>query len=68
MPKLPPCPACGNAKHVITSGSFGRMFCTKHKCEFEPDDEGGDYSDRNPAVRLEREERSRERRSVRRSL
>ena len=52
------CPFCGNAGDV--ANSEGSLWCSKC-CAFFDDDpeEGGDYSDRNVALRLEREERKR---------
>lgn len=62
-PAKPKCPACNTAKHVDVIGA--RCFCNQCKGTFEPDDEGGDFSDRNPAARLEREERRQQNQSHR---
>lgn len=52
-----PCPWCKTAKYVYAEGSH-EFYCRQCKRIFDNDpDEGGDFSDRNPAVRLEREER-----------
>lgn len=59
-PKLPPCPACGTAKHVVATYVVGRYHCNDCHGTYEPDDEGGTYSDLNPAARLMREENARE--------
>lgn len=57
----PPCPVCRSSKQVQPVGVSGDMFrCGKCGGLFDNDsDEGGDYSDRNPSARLERQERSR---------
>jgi len=35
-------------------------WCNHCRCQFDDDpDEGGDYSDRNPSARIERQERRR---------
>lgn len=62
---LPPCPKCDTAKHVIAIGLTGETFhCDRCAGLFDRQpDEGGDYSDRNPAARLERQERKPQRRS-----
>lgn len=59
-PKHPRCPVCGG-KSKPTSG--GLFQCTK--CRGFHDgvpEEGGDFSDHNPGVRLEREERQQNKR------
>jgi transposase-like protein len=56
----PNCPVCGTHRHVIVgSGKPGERYYLCQKCGgmFTDPDEGGDYSDRNPAARLEREGR-----------
>jgi rubredoxin len=60
---IPKCPRCGRRKSVQPQGSCGDLFrCTKCGNVFDNDpDEGGDYSDRNPAARMEREERRKKR-------
>lgn len=66
--QMPKCPPCNTAKNVKPFGLTGTLFhCSKCHGTFEPDGEGGDYSDRNPAARLEREERRRQSRFARRS-
>jgi len=58
---LPCCPWCGRRKSVSQAGE-GQYWCSHCKRLFDDDpDEGGDYSDRNPAARLEREEWLRQR-------
>jgi len=60
-PRLPRCPWCGTNRRVYEHGER-EYFCSRCKRLFDDDpDEAGDYSDRNPAARLEREERLRER-------
>ena len=50
------CPIC---KRKQTAGSADAIYyCTTCRVQFDHEpDEGGDYSSRNPAARLEREER-----------
>lgn len=52
----PPCPFCGSIKtYVLGDRDF---YCGNCRKMFDGDpDEGGDWSNRNPAARLEREER-----------
>ena len=50
----PKCPRCGRIKAVRPEGDNYR--CTVCRALFDPSDDG-DYSDRNPAARMEREER-----------
>jgi len=51
------CPWCGTAKHVYPHGER-ECWCSRCRRLFDADvDEGGDWSDRNPTARLEREER-----------
>lgn len=54
------CPKCGTPQ---TPGAGQTIFfCHKCRMQFDNDpDEGGDFSDRNPAARLEREDRRRSR-------
>lgn len=62
--KLPPCPACGTAKQAIAVGVSGEVFhCCKCGGNFDTTDpnEGGDYDDRDPSRRMEREEARRNR-------
>lgn len=67
-PQFPRCPACNTAKNVKPFGLTGALFhCSRCHGTFEPDNEGGDYSDRNPAARLLREERRQVSRFPRRS-
>lgn len=47
------CPKC---KHTSSTTSERGWYCWTCKQEFDPRDDG-DYSDWNPAARLEREER-----------
>lgn len=63
----PNCPQCRRSRNVVPSGN-SHWFCKGCKGTFDDDpDEGGTYSDRNPAARLEREERQREQRLRRRN-
>lgn len=61
--QLPPCPKCGRKSTVVEQGVIGdSYFCRECNMGFDDDpDEGGTYSDRNPAARLEREERRQQR-------
>lgn len=50
------CPRCG--QRVAVGEGQTIFYCSNCRAVFDDDpDEGGDYSDRNPAARLEREER-----------
>ena len=50
------CPRCGE-EHRVTAG-IGYFYCqTCQMCYDDNPTEGGDYSDRNPGIRIEREER-----------
>lgn len=52
------CPRC-DGKGSATPG--GMFKCSRCGAFFDAEpDEGGDYSDRNPAARMEREERRKE--------
>lgn len=58
-PKIPvvKCPRCGRPQPKTLS-SDGIYFCNHCKAQYDDDpDEGGDFSNFNPAARLEREER-----------
>lgn len=44
-----------DSKNVQTVGAH-EFFCRDCKAQFDPEDDG-DYSDRNPSARLERDER-----------
>lgn len=56
----PPCPRCKKNKDVVSSGDGELHFCERCRFQFDNDpNEGGDYSDRDPAARLERQERRR---------
>ncbi len=58
MKKGPKCPRCKSTASVVESGDRN-YWCNDCKCLFDDDpNEGGDYSDINPAVRLERQERN----------
>lgn len=60
MAKKQRCPKDG--RHKQTMQQVGGIYCHDCKAFYDDDpDEGGDYSDHNPAARLEREERQRER-------
>lgn len=57
----PRCPRCNRRKSVVQRLD-GDYLCTHCSAMFDNDpDEGGDYSERNPAARLERQERKRRR-------
>lgn len=63
MPKqvIPPCPRCNTAKKSTVAGLTGDTFhCGRCGGLYDNEpDEGGSHSDRNPAARLERQERNR---------
>jgi hypothetical protein len=60
---LPRCPWCGS-KQVYEDGERN-FFCRTCKRVFDNDpNEGSDYSDRNPAARIEREEREADRKRL----
>jgi hypothetical protein len=53
------CPKCGRRQNKSTLPD-AMYWCGVCQVQFDDDpDEGGDYSARNPAARLEREERNR---------
>lgn len=50
------CPRCNRKQQK--RGLDAMYFCENCRCQFDADpNEGGDFSDRNPAARIEREER-----------
>ena len=58
---LPPCPCCKTNRHASTHGQ-SQYYCSRCGGLYDNDpDEGGDHSTFNPAARLEREERRKER-------
>lgn len=58
--KIPRCPRCAGQGQTTPRGLFK---CRKCGGFYDGDpEEGGDYSDRNAGVRIEREERRQERR------
>jgi hypothetical protein len=66
MATMPPCPTCRTNQRVQPHGRT-YFYCKLCRGFFDDDpDEGGTYSDRNPAVRLEREERRTARQQQRR--
>jgi ribosomal protein L37AE/L43A len=60
-----PCPKCGRKQPAKANHSIHSIYyCSHCRMQFDGDaDEGGTYSDYNPAVRLERDERRTQRRS-----
>jgi tRNA(Ile2) C34 agmatinyltransferase TiaS len=57
----PTCPFCGRRKGIRPAGP-DTFKCPACGALFDDDpDEGGTYSNRNPAARLEREDRERQR-------
>jgi ribosomal protein L37AE/L43A len=51
------CPKC-NRPQPKRGGHDSIYYCEHCRCQFDDDPtDGGDYSDRNPAARLERQER-----------
>lgn len=66
MPDKVKCPGCGKPQ-AADPNPDKIYYCPKCGAQFDSTpDEGGSYSDRNPAARLEREERERERKLQRR--
>ena len=60
-PKGQRCPACDG--QLVAQGSSGFFACRKCGGIVDSDpDEGGDYSDRDPSARLQRQERRKPRR------
>lgn len=58
-PKKIQCPRCRRVKDVSVYSDGGR-YCHACQMEFDGDpDDGGDFDDRNPAARLERQEQRR---------
>ncbi len=60
------CPRCGEEYRV--TATIGYFYC--QTCQMVFDDnphEGGDYSDQNPGIRIERDERRKEGRNVNRN-
>lgn len=56
---LPPCPVCRTNRHINAHGR-DEFFCGKCKGLFDSaPDEGGSYSDRDPAWRITRSEERR---------
>jgi ribosomal protein L37AE/L43A len=58
QPPTPQCPHCGKKGRVVRAGAMWRCRTCEGFFDDEPD-EGGDYSDRDPTARLERQERRR---------
>jgi ribosomal protein L37AE/L43A len=59
------CPRCGQRKRITALGD-GTYLCASCGAWFDDDpDEGGEYSNRNPAARLERQEAIKDRRRER---
>lgn len=60
------CPKCGRPQPA-TLGPYGIYLCGHCNMQFDRDgDDGGDYSDTNPAARLERAEREQAQKQQRR--
>ncbi len=58
----PKCKMCGRKNTVANLfGNPKLWYCDWCKMAFDTEDDGGDYDDRNPAARMEREERARDR-------
>lgn len=66
-PKTPPCPVCQRSRDVVIgAGKPGERLYYCQRCGGLFDDtpnEAGDYSDRNPAARMIREEERKKRRA-----
>jgi hypothetical protein len=56
--RMPKCPVCNSAKQVLSIGLSGDMFhCRKCGGSFDGNsEEGGDWDDRDPSRRMERQE------------
>ena len=56
--KNPECPQCGSTRTYKTTDdpSNHEWRCKQCDAYFEPDDEGGDYSTKDPSWRMQREE------------
>lgn len=65
MTSKPNCPRCQTNRHV-NSHDGDLFYCGKCHGIFDNSDDGGDYSDTNPAARLERLEREQQRKHERR--
>lgn len=62
MPNVPPCPMCGHNRNADAKrGDPGLFICSKHGLYDANPDEGSDYADHRPDIRIEREERRNER-------
>ena len=58
---LPQCPRCRTAKDVRPQGERNLFICGRCNGMFDNDpNEGGDYADHRPDIRIEREERRRQ--------
>jgi ribosomal protein L37AE/L43A len=55
--KVVSCPKCRRVQ--VDRGPIAIYWCEHCQCQFDNDPDEGDYHDRNPAARLEREERRR---------
>lgn len=64
--KKPKCPFCGSKDQQETNRRT--LYCRTCRREWSDPDEGGDYSNHNPAARLEREDRERGRYKRKRML
>lgn len=54
---MPKCPACGTASKVTMIGTTAETFhCGRCSGLFDLSEDGGDYDDRDPSRRMEREE------------
>ncbi len=67
MNQKPPCPRCQKTNNVtVGAGKPGErlMYCSGCRAMFDDDpDEGSDYSDRDPAARMIREEERKRKRA-----
>ncbi|WP_425618083.1 hypothetical protein NA78x_001776 [Anatilimnocola sp. NA78] len=62
---VPPCPMCGHSRNATAQRGdrSSYFFCSVHGLYDDKPDEGGDYADHRPDIRIEREERRRENQS-----
>ena len=66
MPDTVRCPKCGSKQPRKSADAL--YWCEKCRGMFDDSpDEGGDYSDRDPSARLERQERMQQQRRGRRA-
>lgn len=60
-PETVRCPKCNRPQR--DTGADSIYWCSHCRMQFDTTDDGGTYSDHNPAARLEREERNQQRKA-----